>query len=167
MRSIEIRRFDPATIADFRAIRLAALKEAPQAFGSTYEVEATRPLAAFAERVDGSTVLGAYAGQDVVGMAGFRREDGAKHGHKGFVWGMYVKPHVRGDGVGTLLVEALLLAAAGVVEQLTLTVVSENHAAIALYRKFGFEVYGVEPRALKQPEGYSDEVLMVRFLATG
>ena len=71
------------------------------------------------------------------------------------------------SAITPLLVQALLLAAAGVVEQLTLTVVSENHAAIALYRKFGFEVYGVEPRALKQPEGYSDEVLMVRFLATG
>lgn len=46
------------------------------------------------------------------------------------------------------------------VEQLTLAVVRQNHAAIALYQQAGFVTYGIEPRALKTEAGYADEVLM-------
>jgi len=167
MHPTEIRRFDASTIEDFRAIRLAALKEAPEAFGSIHEVEAARPLAVFADRLAGSTVFGAYLGEHVVGMVGVRPQDGLKRQHKGLVWGMFVQPHARRLGAGAALMEALLRSAGGRVEQLTLTVVGGNDAAIALYRRFGFETYGVEPRGLKHATGYSDEVLMVRFLDAG
>ena len=50
-------------------------------------------------------------------------------------------------------------------EQLTLRVVEGNKAAIALYERFGFRVYGVEPRARKTATGYADVVEMVLFLA--
>ena len=62
--------------------------------------------------------------------------------------------------VAAALIAAIIESARTVVEQLTLTVVQGNGAAIALYRKFGFEVYGVEPRARKNSSGYVDKVLM-------
>jgi ribosomal protein S18 acetylase RimI-like enzyme len=46
-------------------------------------------------------------------------------------------------------------------EQLLLAVVTINDAARRLYRSLGFEVYGLEPRALKQGEQYWDEELMI------
>lgn len=159
-----IRRLGPADAEDYRTIRLKALETAPEAFGSVHAVEAARPLADFAERLAGSAVFGAYAGSRIVGMAGFKQETGPRDRHKGFVWGFFVEPETRGQGVGGALMKALIACASGVVEQLTLAVVATNGAAIALYRKYGFETYGVEPRALKGPEGYADEVLMVRFL---
>ena len=97
-------------------------------------------------------------------MAGFKRYDGARHGHKAFVWGTYVQADRRRHGVACALLEALIEAARSEVEQLTLAVVSDNLPAIALYRRLGFEVYGTEPRALKSADRYADEVLMVRFL---
>lgn len=51
-----------------------------------------------------------------------------------------------------------------VVEQLTLTVVQGNDAALALYQKYELQPYGMEPRALKTAAGYADEVLMWRQL---
>jgi ribosomal protein S18 acetylase RimI-like enzyme len=161
----QIRRLAAADAADYRVIRLAALKGDRHAFGSTYEAEAGRPLAHFAERLATSAVHAAYRDAGIVGMAGFKRHEGARDRHKAFVWGMYVCPEVRRQGVARALMEAVLEEASTVVEQLILYVVHDNVAALALYRGLGFEVYGVEPRALKSDSGYADEVLMVRFLA--
>jgi ribosomal protein S18 acetylase RimI-like enzyme len=70
----------------------------------------------------------------------------------------------RGQGVGSALLEALVGHASGIVEQLRLGMVEDNVAAIRLYQKHGFEIYGKETRALKTDRGYSNELLMVRFL---
>lgn len=162
--SLEIHRFKIVDAEAYRAIRLAALKTAPEAFGSAYKTEAAWPVADFVDRLATSAVFGAYAAGGIVGVAGFKQESGPKGAHKGFVWGVYVQPDARRHGVGAALIEAILQSASEVVEQLTLAVAQGNNAAIEMYRKFGFEVYGVEPRALKTCTGYSDEVLMVRFL---
>jgi ribosomal protein S18 acetylase RimI-like enzyme len=151
-------------VDDYRTIRLAALGTAPEAFGSTHALEASRPDERHAERLASSLVMAAYAGGRIVGMIGFRREPGPRTAHKGSIWGFYVEPGQRGRGVGSALLSALLAALRGVVEQVTLSVVAENAAAIALYERFGFARYGLEPRALKDASGWSDEALMVLFL---
>lgn len=162
--SIEVRRLGRADAEAYRAIRLESLEQEPNAFGSVYELETTRSLADFADRLSTSAVFGAYAKGMLIGMAGFKQETGPKDSHKGFVWGMYVRADWRGKGVGAALMAAVVAAARNTVEQLTLAVVQDNDTAIALYRKIGFQVYGVEPRALKSASGYSDEVLMVLIL---
>jgi len=162
---ILIRRLSAADAADYRAIRLAALSQDALAFGSTYEAEAPRPLADFAARLQSSAVFAAYADRQVIGMAGFKRCTGTREAHKAFLWGTFVEPAWRRHGTARALLATLLAAAAAEVEQLTLSVVQDNTAALTLYRQFGFQVYGTEPRALKSAHGYSDEVLMVRFLS--
>ena len=161
---LRIRRLDPADAADYREIRLAALKGDPDSFGSTYAAEAARPMSEFAERLTTSVVFAAYEGGRVVGIAGFKQHQGSRERHKAFVWGTYVLPSARRRGVARSLMAALLAAAGEVVEQLTLCVVKDNRGAIALYRELGFAVYGVEPRALKRSGSYDDELLMVRVL---
>ena len=166
MSRFDIRRLDPADAGDYRAIRLAALQGDAAAFGSTYAAEVGRSLSEFAQRLETPTVHGAYADGRIIGMAGFKPYEGARDRHKGFVWGTYVRPEERRRGAARALMEAVLEAASGAVEQLTLAVVSDNTAAVALYRGLGFQVYGTEPRALKSDEGYADEILMARFLLT-
>jgi len=161
-----IRRLGPADAADYRAIRLAALQGDAAAFGSTYAAESGRSLSEFAQRLETSIVYGAYADNRIVGMAGLKPYEGARERHKAFVWGTYVRPEERRRGAARALMEAVLDDARGSVEQLVLAVVSDNAAAVALYRKLGFEVYGTEPRALKSDGAYVDEILMVRFLLT-
>ena len=42
---------------------------------------------------------------------------------------------------------------------------SDNSRAIHLYEKFGFERYGIQPRAFKLKDGTSrDEIIMVKML---
>jgi ribosomal protein S18 acetylase RimI-like enzyme len=156
-----IRHLTPADAADFGAIRLAALQESPEAFGSTYETEAVRPLSGWGERLATPGAFAAYVDGNIVGLARFVQDTGsAKERHKGAVYGMYVAPQARGQGVGSALIEALIEHASGIVEQLRLGVVDDNEAAIRLYQKHGFEIYGTEMRALKTDAGYSNEVLM-------
>ena len=162
--AIAIRRLGVADAEDYRTIRLAALAREPEAFGSVYDVEVVRPIEAFAERLATSHVFGAYAGERIVGLAGFKQESGPKDNHKGFVWGLYVRPSARGQSAARALMAAVIGCARERVEQLTLAVVEGNDAARTLYEKFGFEVYGLEPRALKSATGYRNEVLMVLFL---
>jgi ribosomal protein S18 acetylase RimI-like enzyme len=163
----DIRRLEIADVEDYRAIRLDSLQNEPDSFGALYEIEAARPIADFAERLASSIVLGAYAGGRLVGVAGLRQETGPKERHKGVVWGVYVRPDSRGRGLAAALIAGLVARAQPPVEQLILSVVQSNAAAIALYRRHGFTVYGVEPRARKHLGAYVDKVLMVRDLRPG
>jgi ribosomal protein S18 acetylase RimI-like enzyme len=168
MPEFTIRQLTPADAADYRMIRLAALQNAPEAFGSTYEFEAERPMSWWEERLQMPGAFAAFLDGKIVGMARFVQDSGsAKERHKGSVYAMYVAPEARGQGIGSALLDALIEHASGVVEQLRLGVVDTNHAAIRLYQKHGFEIYGREMRALKTDAGYSNEVLMVRFLSAG
>jgi RimJ/RimL family protein N-acetyltransferase len=158
-----IKLLTPADAALYRAIRLEALAAHPEAFTSTFEREQDKPLAWFEERLATSDVFGAFIGGDLVGTAGFRREDGAKIEHKAVLWGMYVRPQARKSGTGRLLVDAVAAHAAKRVEQLHLVVVSENQAALRLYAASGFVEYGRGGKALKFNGRYYDETLMALF----
>jgi ribosomal protein S18 acetylase RimI-like enzyme len=144
----------------YREIRLEALAAHPEAHSSTLAREQGKPLAWFEERLTTSDVFGAYCAQELVGVAGFRRVDGAKTEHKAVLWGMYVRPQARKSGTGRRLADAVAAHAATRVEQLQLAVVSENEAALRLYAAVGFVEYGREVKALKQDGRYYDEILM-------
>jgi RimJ/RimL family protein N-acetyltransferase len=161
---IQIRRLAPSEGAAYREIRLEALRSSPEAFGSTFAAESARPLEHFSERVAGCPVFGAFRDAGLVGMAGFLGREGAKDAHKGYLWGMYVRPGSRNSGVGRSLAEAVIDFARQHVELLQLSVVSDNEAARRLYASLGFVEYGIERKALKQDGRYYDEILMAKDL---
>ncbi len=158
----------PLTEADaeaFRALRLRALTEEPDAFGSSIDEFARIPLAEIARRLqptEDAFTLGAWT-PGLVGMVRLGREERAKTRHKAAIQSVYVAPEARGRGIGrALMVEALTRAAAlSGLGQVILTVTAMNTAAVALYRSLGFTAYGMEPRALKIGDRYVDEELMV------
>ena len=72
----------------------------------------------------------------------------------------------RGRGVGTKLIEALMVLAKEEfqIELLHLEVYQGN-PAIRLYERMGFVQYGSHPRFMKEPDGrYLDKVMMQRIL---
>jgi ribosomal protein S18 acetylase RimI-like enzyme len=162
----QIRRLMPADAPLYREIRLEALQQAPAAFGSTFEQERSQSLAQFEEVLAKADVFGAFRGKDLLGMAGYRTQVGAKRAHKGLLWGMYVRSGARGTGVAKPLVEAVLAHARERVELVQLSVVSDNEVAQRLYRSCGFVTYGHEAHSLKQDGRYYDQVLMAVALDT-
>jgi ribosomal protein S18 acetylase RimI-like enzyme len=163
----EIRLLTPADAPNYRDIRLEGLRQNPEAFSSTFERESTMPLAWFEERLTMGNVFGAFIDGELLGVAGYRPQEGAKEAHKATLWGMYVSPSARHAGLGRGLIEAIVAHASGRVEQLKLVVTGGNDAAHRLYQKMGFSEYGREMKALKLDGRYLDEILMIRFLANG
>jgi ribosomal protein S18 acetylase RimI-like enzyme len=163
---VDIRRLTPADAWVYRAIRLDGLKHHPEAFGSTFDAEAVKPLAWFIDRLGQSTVFGAFRHTETLGVAGFAVRSGEKEAHKGLLWGMYVRPQARGTGVARRLVEAVIESARPCVELLQLSVVVGNERARRLYAGLGFVEYGIERNSLKQNGRYYDEILMALDLGS-
>ena len=112
---------------------------------------------------DWGAVFGSFAAGRLVGMLGVQREAMRKLGHKAFIWGMYVAPEHRLGGHGARLLRQALSHAWHVlgVAQVNLGVHVDNTAAIGLYRRFGFEVWGTERGSLKVDGAMQDEHHMV------
>lgn len=150
---VKFRVLTAADAAAFRAVRLLALQESPTAFRATFAAEREHSLRHVAERLAGSPdswVLGAFAKVGLIGTIGFTRERGEKSQHKGLIWGMYVHPDWRGQGIGgALLDKALSLADQSPgLRRINLAVVTSNTAALRLYQSRSFVRYGEEPDAL-------------------
>ncbi|WP_119272955.1 GNAT family N-acetyltransferase [Taklimakanibacter deserti] len=161
MDQFRLRRLGASDAEAFRDVRLEGLRHHPEAFGSSWEEESERPLAWFEERLERNVVLAGCADDcKIRGIAALGVQDALKIRHKGFLWGMYVRPEARGSGLAAALVERLLSEARGTVEEVRLAVVTSNEAAIRLYTRHGFKQYGVERRALKIDHRYYDELLM-------
>jgi RimJ/RimL family protein N-acetyltransferase len=164
---LQVRRLETSDSPLYRDIRLEALKQNPEAFGSTFERENEQPLSWFEAVVGRSDIFGVFLDGTLAGIAGYVAQESSKQAHKAVLWGMYVRSAARNSGLGKKLVAAVLSHARGRVEMIQLTVVSENEAARRLYTALGFVEYGCERRALKQDGRYYDEVLMVNFLDEG
>jgi RimJ/RimL family protein N-acetyltransferase len=171
---LKVRRLGANDIASYREIRLEGLKNHPEAFSLSWEDEAGGPASWWAERLETNVVLGGgIDGSPLLGVVGFRVHSAAKLRHKGILWGMYVRPQARGMGLAASLVQRIIELARPPVEEICLTVVASNVAACRLYRRAGFEQYGLERRALKIGDTYHDEALMAlplrrqRSAATG
>jgi ribosomal protein S18 acetylase RimI-like enzyme len=166
---IAVRALQAEDAAQWRRLRLEALRTCPTAFAMSYEESSLQDLAAFASLIpppDGPNVLfGAFHGDVLSGSAGFRVYPTLKQRHKGQLWGVYVDPSRRGRGAGAALVRAVIERARMHVAVLQLSVQIDNAPARALYRQLGFVPYGVERRALRYAgKDYDDELMALDFV---
>ena len=113
---------------------------------------------------DAQASIVAVAGDRVIGHLNVSREEGPVTRHVASI-GMAVAAEWRGRGVGSaLMVEAIRWARQFGVEKLALSVYPDNEAALALYRKFGFQEEGRLTGHSKKSIGYRDEIVMGLWL---
>jgi ribosomal protein S18 acetylase RimI-like enzyme len=168
MADISIRPLVRDDAPQWQRLRLEALRAHPTAFAASYEEAARQDLADFAARIpppEGRSVLfGAFHGGILSGSTGVHVHETLKQRHKAQLWGMYVAPSVRRHGVGASLLRTAIDHAKTRVAVLQLVVNLDNVAARALYRRFGFEVYGIERRGLRvDGVDYDDELMAMHF----
>jgi ribosomal protein S18 acetylase RimI-like enzyme len=159
-----IRRLEPVEAPLYRELRLEALRLHPYAYGSTFEFESAEPLDFFERRLGTSEVLLGSIDGTAMGTARLSIPSFVTEHHKGMLTGMYVRAAAQGSGLASALVEAVVERARGRVILVELSVVTTNERALRLYRRHGFEIYGVDPCALKIGDRYFDEYQLTRFL---
>jgi len=174
MSEVELRVLTPVDASVFRDLRLRALEESPEAFGSSYEEDAARPLDEIADRLrpmrqpTGRVTMGAFMGERLVGIAACIQATHLKARHKADIYGMYVAPEARGRGVGRTLLARLIDEARKwqQVEWINLTVVERGTVARRLYAAAGFQEFGREIDGLRQG-GIKDTVLYLTLHLVG
>jgi ribosomal protein S18 acetylase RimI-like enzyme len=160
-----VRRLLPAHAAAYHELRLEGFTRHPRQFRVAPEDERELSLPQVGERLARTFVVGGFDADGLAGVGGLTRFDGLKLMHRALLWGMYVRTRARGAGLADELMRMLLEEARSRgIEQVILTVAAGNDRARRLYERWGFAVYGTEPRAIKLAEGYLDELLMSRRL---
>jgi len=171
----QLRLLQPNALADYKRLRDTMLSRHDEAFTSDAATELKRPIESYASRLcqgdEGATLftLVAYFGREMVGAITCEREPRQKVRHIAHIVGMMVSDKAQGRGVGrALLSQALnLLRGELGLELVTLSVTSDNLAAVRLYEACGFSRYGHLPRAIRLPNGaLLDKDLMVLTLHT-
>ena len=169
--NIVVRKLQPHESSLYRSIRLACLKNAPDHFGSTYEEEVNTPKLKFEHFIEKDSnenfMFGAFNDGKLIGIVGFDRMERQRARHRGEVAQMYVDAAYRGQNVGERLLRGLVEQAFSVegIEQLQLSVIAGNNAAITLYEKVGFKAYGLQPRYFKVGDRYMDQLFMQLFIS--
>jgi GNAT superfamily N-acetyltransferase len=126
-----------------REVRLQALRDAPEAFGSTLERELARTDEDWRRwMAPGATFILYQSGTARGLVAGARREDDAAVVD---LMAMWVDPALRGSGAADALVSALIAwAAAQGARDVRLRVVRSNDRARRLYERHAFTIVGPE-----------------------
>lgn len=139
--NLEVRTLTPEDWATWRSMRLAALAEAPEAFGSRLEdwVDADEDRWRSRLSLRGAIDVVAYDADtdEPVGMA-----SGTPHGDDGAeveLISMWVAPPARGQGVAALLIDAVARwgTDAGA-RAVVLSVMRDNDVARRVYERVGF-----------------------------
>jgi GNAT superfamily N-acetyltransferase len=130
----------PTTTADWaalRAIRLEALTDTPDAYGSTYDATVTISTRRWKAMASETRYFLAEQGGDVLGMV----SGGFNDQYPGTYWlyAMYVTPSARGGEVAPSLVAAVMAwATSEGASEIYLHVTTSVARARAFYRKMGF-----------------------------
>ena len=149
---MQIRRLRPDEGLRLKELRLAALKDSPNAFWTKFAEARLSPdedweRAAETASNDDEAILIAEDGDKWVGMIGLFPDEAVNDALH--IWGMWVAPEYRGRSVGRALLDgALEVAARTSATSIRLHVVTTNESAKRLYERTGFEQDG-EPHPFR------------------
>ncbi|OZU87139.1 GNAT family N-acetyltransferase [Virgibacillus indicus] len=167
---MEVKLLNSADAAAYWELRLEALKENPESFATSYEdvLKRKQPVEQVAEnfKMDGNFTFGAFDNKQLIGVVTLLQEKPQKLNHRANIFAMYVTPLKRESGIGKALLTAAIKKAQTMeeIEKINLTVVTSNKEAKRLYSKLGFNVFGMEEKAIKLNNCYYDEEHMVLFM---
>src|SRR5262245_35670394 len=144
-----IRELADGDVGDYLKLRREALLDSPLAFASSPADDLfsfAEPVREELRRAPESVIIGAFR-PNLIGTVGLYRDRHLKSSHKMHLWGLYVTPSHRRQGVASHLLKAVLRHAAVLpgVSWIHLKVSAATPGAQRLYERAGFRVWGTEP----------------------
>ena len=163
---VSVRRIRPDEGPAFRAVRLQALQDSPQAFGSTLAETQARPDTYWEGRARSgaegheNVLFLAEDGDRWVGVAG-GFVNGATAARSVDLVSMWVHPAYRGRGVGRRLVDQVVVwARERGAERVDLWVTRGNGPATLLYEQCGFRATGSTQPLPSHPDLLEQEMTL-------
>ena len=148
-----IRRIQAGETDLYKQIRLAALKEAPYAFGSTYDSALERSDESWRAQVESSAqgsdraTFIAFSDNVPIGIAALYRDKEKRD--TGELLQVWVRPEFRGTRViWDLMDEIFQWAAENNFDEVIAGVTKENTRALKLYAKYGFSTMDETPQGV-------------------
>ena len=136
-----IRQLQPSEWAVLKAVRLKALQTDPSVFGSNYQKESLMNEVDWQNWLTGPdcAVFCIFEGEQPVGITGVAVDRNDPTRKKSILWGSWLEPHVRGQGVSVMMYEARINWAKNhlVVEKIVV-----GHRASNLASKFANQKHG-------------------------
>lgn len=104
---------------------------------------------------------------DILGYINLSDSIGNREGYKiSADIGLYVDQHHQGQGLGNLLLGAIIQRAISLgLENLTASIFSTNKTSLNLFQKYNFEKWGYFPSIAKLGEDYRDVIFLGRRIA--
>jgi len=168
--AVRVRRVRPGEWALLRAVRLAALADAPAAFGSTTAREVAFGEAEWRRRATSAPNFIAWREDEPVGLVTVigRGSDGETGPPAEWeLVSMWVSPDARGSGAADLLVSAVTqVVRAESADRLVLWVADGNARARAFYLRAGFRPTGVRQTYQRLDGSALEEEKLVMPLAS-
>jgi len=166
---IQIRKLLPNESISYQELRLQCLKNYPKYFTTNYKDEKTKKKLFFQPHIEKSDtnifVIGAFNNNNLIGISGFKRHDRKKINHGGIIIQVYVNPEYQGKNIGSNIIKHTLNEAFKLngIEQIEIGVISINDNAEKIYKKMGFEEFGLQKNYLKIDSVYYDHKMMMIF----
>lgn len=166
MSEIHVRVLDQDEWETYRAVRLRALRESPEAFVASAEEEEAFEQAVWEARMERSRRLLAEEDGDVIGVASVGSGERTKVEGAGELFGLWVQADRRGAGVARRLLEqAATVSRDTGLRQLVYWVGTDNGRAVAFASSFGFRPTDdrrpMRIRGVEDEDAESEEMKMV------
>ena len=162
MTDITVRALGEDDWETYRSVRLAALRESPEAFAATVDEEQAYDEAYWRTRMNRSARLVAERAGEAVGVVSVGTAKASDEG-AGELFGLWVRPEARGSGVATRLVkDGAEIAARRGDSHLVYWVGTENGRAVAFASGMGFRPTDYRrPMGVVSEEDGEEEIAMV------
>jgi ribosomal protein S18 acetylase RimI-like enzyme len=161
---MKLQKLTPNDFDVYYSLRLESLQQCPVMYATDANDWQAVPREVIEKHLllsqsEQAPLFGAWQAGVLVGLLGLNPDSRPTVRHKGTLWGFYVAPAARRQGIGRALLEHAVLVAKSKLrlEQLRVVVTLHDPAAVRLFEQFGFREYGREPRAKLLDGVYYDQ----------